>query len=62
MQNAPVNQQLLTLLALTALFALAGSLGLLAELQRRISSLQRLTIFSLGLPRPIRKQLQRYNE
>lgn len=61
-QNAPVNQQLLTLLALTALFALAGSLGLLVELQRRISSLQRLAIFSPGLPRPIRKQLQRYNE
>ncbi|MFZ3152970.1 hypothetical protein [Pseudomonas sp.] len=62
MQNAPLNQQLLTLLALTVLFALAGSLGLLAELQRRISSLQRLAIFSPGQPPPIRKQLHRYNE
>jgi hypothetical protein len=61
-QNAPLNQQLLTLLALTVLFALAGSLGLLAALQRRISSLQRIPIFSPGLPRPIRKQLHRYNE
>lgn len=61
-QNAPLNQQLLTLLALTVLFALAGSLGLLAELQRRISSLQRIPIFSPGLPRPIRKHLHRYNE
>jgi hypothetical protein len=61
-QNAPLNQQLLTLLALTALFALAGSLGLLPDLQRRISSLRVIPLFSPGLPPPIRKQLHRYNE
>jgi hypothetical protein len=62
LQNAPFNQQLLTLLALTALFALAGSLGLLTNLQRRISRLQASILFSPGLPAPIRKQLHRYNE
>lgn len=62
LQNAPLNQQLLTLLALTALFALAGSLGLLTDLQRRISSLQVIPLFHPGLPPPIRKQLHRYNE
>ena len=62
LQNAPLNQQLLTLLALTLLFGLAGNLGLLAELQRRIGSLQRIPLFSPGLPRPIRQQLHRYNE
>ncbi|MDO9619045.1 MAG: hypothetical protein Q7J43_15375 [Pseudomonas sp.] len=61
-QNAPFNQQLLTLLALTALFALAGSLGLLTDLQRRISRLQAAVLFSPGLSPPIRKQLHRYNE
>lgn len=61
-QNAPFNQQLLTLLALTALFALAGSLGLLPDLQRRISSLQVIPLFRPGLSPPIRKQLHRYNE
>lgn len=61
-QNAPFNQQLLTLLALTALLALAGSLGLLSDLQRRISSLQVIPLFRPGLPPPIRKQLHRYNE
>jgi len=61
-QNAPFNQQLLTLLALTALFALAGSLGLLTDLQRRISRLQAVALFSPALPPPIRKQLHRYNE
>ena len=61
-QNAPLNQQLLTLLALTALFALAGNLGLLNDLQRRIGSAQLIPLFSPGLPAPIRKQLHRYNE
>ncbi|SFP12837.1 hypothetical protein [Pseudomonas borbori] len=61
LQNAPLNQQLLTLLALTALLGLAGSLGLLTGLQRRTSSL-RAPLFSPGLPTPIRKQLHRYNE
>ncbi len=62
MQKAPLNQQLLTLLALTALFALAGSLGLLNDLQRRIGSVLLIPLFSPGLPAPIRKQLHRYNE
>ncbi len=61
-QNAPFNQQLLTLLALTALLALAGRLGLLNDLQRRIGSAQLIPLFSPGLPAPIRKQLHRYNE
>lgn len=61
-QNAPLNQQLLTLLALTVLFALAGSLGLLNDLQRRLGSVLLLPLFSPGLPAPIRKQLHRYNE
>lgn len=61
-RNAPLNQQLLTLLALTALFALAGRLGLLSDLQRRIGSVQLIPLFSPGLPAPIRKQLHRYNE
>lgn len=61
LQNAPLNQQLLTLLASTALLGLAGSLGLLTGLQRRTSSL-RAPLFSPGLPTPIRKQLHRYNE
>ncbi|KQO31194.1 hypothetical protein DBO86_18520 [Pseudomonas indoloxydans] len=61
-QNAPLNQQLLTLLALTALFALAGSLGLFSDLQRRSGRLLRIPLFSPGLPAPIRKQLHRYNE
>ncbi len=61
-QNAPLNQQLLTLLALTALLALAGRLGLLSDLQRRIGSVQLIPLFSPGLPSPIRKQLHRYNE
>jgi len=62
LQNAPLNQQLLTLLALTTLFALAGSLGLIADLQRPISRLQAAVLFSPNLPPPIRKQLHRYNE
>jgi hypothetical protein len=61
-QNAPFNQQLLTLLALTALFALAGNLGLLNDLQRRIGRLLLIPLFSPGLPAPIRKRLHRYNE
>jgi hypothetical protein len=61
-QNAPFNQQLLTLLALTALFALASSLGLFSDLQRRIGRLLRIPLFHPGLPAPIRKQLHRYNE
>jgi hypothetical protein len=61
-QNAPLNQQLLTLLGLTALFALAGRLGLLSDLLRRIGSLQVVPLFSPGLPAPIRKRLHRYNE
>ena len=61
-QNAPFNQQLLTLLALTALFALAGNLGLLKDLQRRSSRLLRIPLFHPNLPAPIRKQLHRYNE
>ncbi|MFZ3203414.1 MAG: hypothetical protein WA161_06010 [Pseudomonas sp.] len=62
LQNAPLNQQLLTLLGLTALFGLAGSFGLLTDLQRRFSTLQAVPLFSPGLPTPIRKQLHRYNE
>jgi hypothetical protein len=62
LQNAPFNQQLLILLALTALFALAGSLGLLTGLQRRFSSFPAVPLLSPGLPTPIRKQLHRYNE
>ncbi|HUE91401.1 hypothetical protein [Pseudomonas sp.] len=62
LQNAPFNQQLLTLLALTALFALAGNLGLLNDLQRRSGRLLLIPLFSPGLPAPIRKQLHRYNE
>jgi hypothetical protein len=62
LQNAPLNQQLLTLLALTTLFALAGSLGLITDLQRPISRLQAAVLFSPNLPPPIRKQLHRYNE
>lgn len=61
-QNAPLNQQLLTLLALTALFALAGNLGLLDDLQRRSGRLLLIPLFSPGLPAPIRKRLHRYNE
>lgn len=61
LQNTPLNQQLLMLLALTALLGLAGSLGLLAGLQRRISGLQ-APLFGPGLPTPMRKQLHRYNE
>ena len=64
LQNAPLSQQLLTLLALTALAGLAGlaSYGLLTDLQRRISRLQVIPLFSPGLSTPIRKQLHRYNE
>jgi len=62
LQNATLNQQLLTLLALTALFGLAGGFGLLTDLQRRFSAFQPVTLFSPGLPTPIRKQLHRYNE
>ncbi len=61
-QNAPLNQQLLTLLALTVLFALAGRLGLLKDLQRPIGSLQLIPLFSPGTPAPIRKRLHRYNQ
>ena len=45
-----------------ALFGLAGSFGLLTDLQRRFSTLQSVPLFSPGLPTPIRKQLHRYNE
>jgi len=62
LQNAPLNQQLLTLLALTALFGLAGSFGLPADLQRRFSAWQSVPLFGPGSPTPIRKQLHRYNE
>jgi hypothetical protein len=62
LQNAPLNQQLLMLLGLTALFGLAGSLGLLNDLQRRFSTFQPVPLSSPGLPTPIRKQLHRYNE
>lgn len=56
LQNAPLTQQLLTLLALTALF------GLSADLPRRFSTLQPVPLFGPGLSTPIRKQLHRYNE
>lgn len=62
LQNAPLNQQLLTLLGLTALFGLAGSFGLPTDLQRRFGAWQSAPLFSPGLPTPIRKQLHRYNE
>ena len=62
LQNATFNQQLLTLLALTALFGLAGSFGLFTDLQRRFSAFQPVPLLSPGLPTPIRKQLHRYNE
>ena len=62
LQNAPLTQQLLMLLALTALFGLAGSFGLLTDLQRRFSTWLSVPLFGPGLPTPIRKQLHRYNE
>jgi uncharacterized membrane protein len=62
LQNSPLNQQLLMLLALTALFGLAGSVGLPTDLQRRFSAWQSVPLFDPGLPTPIRKQLHRYNE
>jgi hypothetical protein len=62
MQKAPLNQQLLSLLALTVLLGLAGSPGLLTDLQRRIGGMQLIPLFRPGLPAPIRKQLHRYNE
>ncbi|MDX1370073.1 hypothetical protein [Pseudomonas sp.] len=62
LQNAPLNQQLLTLLALTALIGLTGSFGLPTDLQRRFSAWQSVPLFGPGSPTPIRKQLHRYNE
>lgn len=62
LQNAPFNQQLLVVLAFTALFGLASSAGLLSDLNRQCSNLLPVPRLSPGLPTPVRKQLHRYNE
>lgn len=55
-QNVPLNQQLLALLALPALLSLFG------DLQRRIGRLAAVPLLASGLSPPIRKRLHRYNE
>ncbi|WP_324731353.1 hypothetical protein [Pseudomonas paeninsulae] len=62
LQNAPFNQQLLVILAFTALFGLASSAGLLSDLNRQCSNLLPVPRLSPGLPTPVRKHLHRYNE
>ena|SRR3990167_907943 len=62
LQNAPLNQQLLTPLALAGLIGLTGSFDLPTDLQRRFGAWQSTQLFGPGLPTPIRKQLHRYNE
>jgi hypothetical protein len=62
LQNSPLNQQLLMLLALAALLGLAGAFDLLPGLPRRRGSVPALAALTLGLPTPMRKRLHRYNE
>ncbi len=62
LQNSPLNQQLLMLLALAALLGLAGAVDLLSALPPRRGSVYCLTAIAPGLPTPLRKHLHRYNE
>lgn len=62
LQHSPLTQQLLTLLALAALLGLATAFDLLPGLHRRLGGVPALTATTPGLPRPMRKQLHRYNE
>lgn len=62
LQNSPLNQQLLMLLALAALLGLAGAFGLPPGRHRRLGGIPSLAALTPGLPTPIRIQLHRYNE
>lgn len=62
LQNSPLNQQLLILLALTALLGLASAADLLPDLHRRLGRIPALAAVTPCLPTPMRKQLHRYNE
>lgn len=62
LQNSPLNQQLLMLLALAALLGLAGAFDLLPDRHRRLGGIPSLAAITPGLSTPMRKQLHRYNE
>lgn len=62
LQNSPLNQQLLMLLALAALLGLAGAFDPLSGLARRLGALAPRAATPPGLPTPLRKRLHRYNE
>ncbi|WP_372874861.1 hypothetical protein [Pseudomonas sp.] len=63
LQNSPLNQQILTLLALIALFGLAAAFGgLFIGWPRQLRRAPPAPAISPGLPRPVRQRLHRYNE
>lgn len=62
LQNSPLNQQLLMLLALAALLGLAGVFALPPHLHQRLGTFPPLAALTPGLPTPVRTRLHRYNE
>lgn len=62
LQNSPLNQQLLMLLALAALLGLAGVFALPPHLRQRLGTFPPLAALAPGLPTPVRTRLHRYNE